>query len=111
MFVCACVCLYVYIQAEKSIADDEEEKVGMIAEEVSKKQKGWIAVFIQYLYRTLYGWYSMWKKYSRVHSVCFSLETDCEEDLVKAEPALLAAQEALNTLNKNNLTELKSFGS
>lgn len=36
---------------------------------------------------------------------------DCEEDLVKAEPALAAAQEALNTLNKNNLTELKSFGS
>lgn len=31
--------------------------------------------------------------------------------MVKAEPALLAAQEALNTLNKNNLTELKSFGS
>jgi dynein heavy chain, axonemal len=45
-------------------ADDEEKKVGVIAEEVSKKQK------------------------------------DCEEDLVKAEPALLAAQEALNTLNK-----------
>ncbi|XP_008847899.1 dynein heavy chain 17, axonemal [Nannospalax galili] len=35
----------------------------------------------------------------------------CETDLAKAEPALLAAQEALNTLNKNNLTELKSFGS
>lgn len=35
----------------------------------------------------------------------------CAEDLRKAEPALLAAQEALNTLNKNNLTELKSFGS
>ncbi|KAJ8974478.1 hypothetical protein NQ317_016132 [Molorchus minor] len=33
----------------------------------------------------------------------------CQEDLVKAEPALLAAQEALNTLNKNNLTELKSL--
>ncbi|KAJ8945230.1 hypothetical protein NQ318_011210 [Aromia moschata] len=31
------------------------------------------------------------------------------KDLAKAEPALLAAQEALNTLNKNNLTELKSF--
>lgn len=30
---------------------------------------------------------------------------------MKAEPALLAAQEALNTLNKANLTELKSFGS
>lgn len=34
----------------------------------------------------------------------------CAEDLRKAEPALIAAQEALNTLNKNNLTELKSFG-
>ena len=36
---------------------------------------------------------------------------DCEEDLKKAEPALAAAQTALNTLNKANLTELKSFGS
>lgn len=27
-------------------------------------------------------------------------QKDCEEDLAKAEPALLAAQEALNTLNK-----------
>ncbi|XP_068157565.1 LOW QUALITY PROTEIN: dynein beta chain, ciliary [Drosophila tropicalis] len=35
----------------------------------------------------------------------------CEEDLRQAEPALVAAQAALNTLNKNNLTELKSFGS
>lgn len=56
-------------------ADEEESKVAIIAEEVSKKQK------------------------------------DCEMDLMKAEPALLAAQEALNTLNKANLTELKSFGS
>lgn len=56
-------------------ADEEESKVAIIAEEVSKKQK------------------------------------DCEADLMKAEPALLAAQEALNTLNKANLTELKSFGS
>lgn len=63
------------VSIEKSLADEEEIKVGIIAEEVSKKQK------------------------------------DCEEDLVKAEPALLAAQEALNTLNKANLTELKSFGS
>lgn len=60
---------------EKTAADDEEKKVAIIAEEVTKKQK------------------------------------DCEADLVKAEPALIAAQEALNTLNKANLTELKSFGS
>uniref|UniRef100_A0A8C9J5L0 Dynein axonemal heavy chain 9 n=1 Tax=Piliocolobus tephrosceles TaxID=591936 RepID=A0A8C9J5L0_9PRIM len=38
-------------------------------------------------------------------------QKDCEEDLAKAEPALTAAQAALNTLNKTNLTELKSFGS
>ena len=38
-------------------------------------------------------------------------QKSCETDLAKAEPALKAAQEALNTLNKNNLTELKSFGS
>lgn len=63
------------VSVEKNFADEEEEKVATIAEEVSKKQK------------------------------------DCEEDLIKAEPALLAAQEALNTLNKANLTELKSFGS
>ncbi|XP_034940720.1 dynein beta chain, ciliary [Chelonus insularis] len=63
------------VQKEKALADEEESKVAVIAEEVLKKQK------------------------------------DCEADLVKAEPALLAAQEALNTLNKANLTELKSFGS
>ena len=38
-------------------------------------------------------------------------QKDCAADLKKAEPALIAAQEALNTLNKANLTELKSFGS
>ncbi|KAM8836943.1 LOW QUALITY PROTEIN: dynein axonemal heavy chain 9 [Spinachia spinachia] len=38
-------------------------------------------------------------------------QRDCEDDLDKAEPALLSAQDALNILNKNNLTELKSFGS
>ena len=37
-------------------------------------------------------------------------QKSCEEDLKKAEPALKAAAEALNTLNKGNLTELKSFG-
>ncbi|XP_067615922.1 dynein beta chain, ciliary [Eurosta solidaginis] len=63
------------VQREKAVADEEEMKVAIIADEVSKKQK------------------------------------DCEEDLLKAEPALTAAQDALNTLNKANLTELKSFGS
>lgn len=69
------VSLYNLFHSAFNIADEEEERVAVITEEVSKKQK------------------------------------DCEEDLIKAEPALVAAQEALNTLNKANLTELKSFGS
>lgn len=35
----------------------------------------------------------------------------CQEDLKKAEPIMQAAIAALDTLDKNNLTELKSFGS
>ncbi|XP_076235061.1 dynein beta chain, ciliary [Calliopsis andreniformis] len=34
----------------------------------------------------------------------------CDDDLAKAEPAVRQAEAALDTLNKNNLTELKSFG-
>ncbi|EGI59469.1 Dynein beta chain, ciliary [Acromyrmex echinatior] len=35
----------------------------------------------------------------------------CDEDLARAEPAVRQAEAALDTLNKNNLTEMKSFGS
>lgn len=52
------------VSKEKAIADEEEQKVALITQEVEQKQK------------------------------------DCEEDLAKAEPALAAAQAALNTLNK-----------
>ena len=52
------------VSKEKAIADEEEKKVQVINEEVSKKAR------------------------------------DCEEDLAKAEPALLAARDALDTLNK-----------
>nr|XP_004569740.1 dynein heavy chain 9, axonemal [Maylandia zebra] len=51
------------------------------------------------------------EKVAAIAVVVSGKQRDCEEDLAKAEPALLAAQDALNTLNKNNLTELKSFGS
>uniref|UniRef100_A0A3Q3DHJ9 Dynein axonemal heavy chain 17 n=1 Tax=Hippocampus comes TaxID=109280 RepID=A0A3Q3DHJ9_HIPCM len=51
------------------------------------------------------------KKVAAMAVVVRGKQKDCEEDLAMAEPALIAAQEALNTLNKNNLTELKSFGS
>lgn len=36
-------------------------------------------------------------------------QKECEADLIKAEPALIAAQTALDTLDKTNLTEMKSF--
>lgn len=52
------------VSKEKAIADEEEQKVALITEEVQQKQK------------------------------------DCEKDLTQAEPALAAAQQALNTLNK-----------
>ncbi|XP_037547527.1 dynein heavy chain 9, axonemal [Nematolebias whitei] len=51
------------------------------------------------------------RKVAAIAVVVSAKQRDCEEDLAKAEPALLAAQDALNTLNKYNLTELKSFGS
>uniref|UniRef100_G3NCH8 Dynein, axonemal, heavy chain 9 n=1 Tax=Gasterosteus aculeatus aculeatus TaxID=481459 RepID=G3NCH8_GASAC len=51
------------------------------------------------------------QKVAAIAVVVSGKQRDCEEDLAKAEPALLAAQDALNILNKNNLTELKSFGS
>lgn len=55
------------VSREKAAADEEEQKVALITQEVQQRQK------------------------------------DCEEDLAKAEPALAAAQAALNTLNKVRL--------
>ena len=50
------------------------------------------------------------KKVENINREVSKKQKDCETDLAKAEPALKAAAEALNTLNKANLTELKSFG-
>jgi dynein heavy chain len=50
------------------------------------------------------------KKVAKINADVSVKQKSCEDDLKKAEPALLAAAEALNTLNKANLTELKSFG-
>lgn len=48
-------------------------------------------------------------KVSQIQIEVNKKRNDCAADLAKAEPALVAAQEALNTLNKDNLTEMKSF--
>ena len=50
------------------------------------------------------------KKVAKINEEVTKKQKDCETDLARAEPALKAAAEALNTLNKANLTELKSFG-
>ncbi|CUT99220.1 dynein beta chain ciliary [Echinococcus multilocularis] len=50
------------------------------------------------------------KKVAKIRAEVAVRQRECEVDLAKAEPALVAAQEALNTLNKSNLTEMKSFG-
>ena len=52
------------VSKQKGIADEEEQKVKVIKEDVTKKQE------------------------------------DCARDLEKAEPALVAAEEALKTLNR-----------
>lgn len=40
------------------------------------------------------------QKVAAIAVVVSGKQRDCEEDLAKAEPALIAAQDALNTLNK-----------
>lgn len=40
------------------------------------------------------------KKVAQINVEVTKKQADCERDLAKAEPALLAAKEALNTLNK-----------
>lgn len=40
------------------------------------------------------------KKVSKITEEVTRKQQDCERDLAKAEPALLAAKDALNTLNK-----------
>lgn len=50
------------------------------------------------------------KKVQKINEEVDKKFRDCEEDLKKAQPALTAAMNALDTLNKNNLTEMKSFG-
>lgn len=46
------------------------------------------------------------QKVAAIAVMVSSKQRDCEEDLAKAEPALLAAQDALNTLNKVSQTLL-----
>lgn len=50
------------------------------------------------------------KKVAKINEDVTKKQKDSERDLARAEPALKAASEALDTLNKANLTELKSFG-
>ncbi|XP_034948410.1 dynein beta chain, ciliary-like [Chelonus insularis] len=47
---------------------------------------------------------------AEIKEVVWEKQKRCDEDLAKAEPAVRQAEAALDTLNKNNLTELKSFG-
>ncbi|KAF7658249.1 hypothetical protein LDENG_00015570 [Lucifuga dentata] len=49
------------------------------------------------------------QKVALIQAEVSAKQKDCEKDLSKAEPSLAAATAALNTLNKVNLTELKTF--
>ncbi|XP_031213696.1 dynein heavy chain 11, axonemal isoform X3 [Mastomys coucha] len=49
------------------------------------------------------------RKVAAIQTEASQKQKECEADLLKAEPALVAAKDALNTLNRVNLTELKTF--
>uniref|UniRef100_A0A6I8NYC7 Dynein axonemal heavy chain 11 n=1 Tax=Ornithorhynchus anatinus TaxID=9258 RepID=A0A6I8NYC7_ORNAN len=49
------------------------------------------------------------RKVAAIQAEVFQKQRECEANLVKAEPVLVAARAALNTLNRVNLTELKAF--
>ncbi|CAH6779586.1 Dnah11 [Phodopus roborovskii] len=49
------------------------------------------------------------RKVAAIQTEVSQKQRECEADLLKAEPALVAAKDALNTLNRVNLTELKTF--
>ncbi|RDD42081.1 Dynein beta chain, ciliary [Trichoplax sp. H2] len=85
----------VELKQKNEDADKLIQKVGIETEKVSKEKE--IADEEE-------------KKVALIAQEVAEKQKSCEEDLLKAEPALVAAKEALNTLNKANLTELKSFG-
>ncbi|XP_060488660.2 dynein axonemal heavy chain 11 [Panthera onca] len=49
------------------------------------------------------------RKVTAIQTEVSQKQRECEVDVLKAEPALVAATAALNTLNRGNLTELKVF--
>ncbi|XP_074051552.1 dynein axonemal heavy chain 11 isoform X2 [Macrotis lagotis] len=49
------------------------------------------------------------RKVAAIQAEVFQKQKECEADLARAEPALVAAADALVTLNRVNLTELKAF--
>ncbi|XP_058534261.1 dynein axonemal heavy chain 11 [Ochotona princeps] len=49
------------------------------------------------------------QKVATIQTEVSQKQKECEADLLKAEPALVAATAALDTLNRVNLTELKAF--
>nr|XP_036878224.1 dynein heavy chain 11, axonemal [Manis javanica] len=51
------------------------------------------------------------RKVTAIQTEVSQKQRECEADLLKAEPVLVAATAALNTLNRVNLTELKAFPS
>ena len=85
----------VELKQKNEDADALIEKVGVEQEKVGKEKE--IADAEE-------------RKVAKITDEVTKKQRDCERDLARAEPALKAAAAALDTLNKANLTELKSFG-
>ncbi|EFJ08553.1 hypothetical protein SELMODRAFT_185288 [Selaginella moellendorffii] len=75
-----CEEILVEIVQEKRVIDDQEKQVNEEAAKIEKEAK-----------------------------ICNAIASDCQQDLDKAMPALMAAEEALNVLTKKDLSEVKAY--
>ncbi|RLU17527.1 hypothetical protein DMN91_009762 [Ooceraea biroi] len=96
----------------------DELKIVLTAQEIELKKKNEIADKILAEVRTENAKVEAEKtivteeeaKVAEIKETVSENQKRCDEDLARAEPAVRQAEAALDTLNKNNLTELKSFG-
>jgi len=91
------------LEREQRIVEDREQKANELLERVGKER----AIVEQ----EQAGARVEEENSTRIEAEVTVQEKSCSEDLAAAEPAMLRAQKALDTLNKANLTELKSLPS
>lgn len=88
------------VSTKKKAADIEAEKVGYHILFRNCKKKKLLHIFTVLLTFSDLTAVFCFVQVSVIQKEVSAKQKDCETDLAKAEPALIAATEALNTLNK-----------